>query len=281
MKVAVTAASGQLGSTIIRSTSQWMGKANIIALARTPQKAEHLGVEVRAGDYNDKEQLISGLQGVDVVLLISSNDYSEKRVAQHKNVIDAAQEAGVERCVFAGVTGELLGTTFDPILETMHQTETYLQESALVWTIARNNLYIEPDFQAAQHYIKAGKIANAANEGKCGYTTREELAHAYGCLMAQEGHEGRIYELAGEPIKQQTLAHIINDTFGVNINYEVMDVDSYEEDRVSALGEHLGKIISGIYHGIRLGNFEKESDFEQITGRKHISMLEYFLQNKS
>ncbi|MGB5545952.1 MAG: hypothetical protein WBM74_05230, partial [Polyangiales bacterium] len=54
MKIAVTAASGQLGSEIVKACVALVGTQNVIALARTPAKASHLGVEVRPGDYDDR-----------------------------------------------------------------------------------------------------------------------------------------------------------------------------------------------------------------------------------
>lgn len=64
--VAVTAASGQLGSEIVRATVEIVGKDNVIRLARTPGKAESLGVEVRPGDYDspgDLEESLDWPQG--------------------------------------------------------------------------------------------------------------------------------------------------------------------------------------------------------------------------
>ena len=57
MKIAITAASGQLGSEIVMATCLIVGQENVIGLARTPGKAAHLGVEVRKGDYNNREEL--------------------------------------------------------------------------------------------------------------------------------------------------------------------------------------------------------------------------------
>jgi NAD(P)H dehydrogenase (quinone) len=54
MKIAVTSASGKLGSTIINYLINEIGAENIIGMARTPGKAKHLGVEIRKGDYNNR-----------------------------------------------------------------------------------------------------------------------------------------------------------------------------------------------------------------------------------
>lgn len=53
MQIAVTAASGQLGGAIVRALKTKPG-VTTIAVARTPSKATSLGVETRAGDYDDE-----------------------------------------------------------------------------------------------------------------------------------------------------------------------------------------------------------------------------------
>ncbi|OJJ14308.1 NAD(P)-dependent oxidoreductase [marine bacterium AO1-C] len=281
MKAAINAASGGLGGAIAQATAQLLGKENVIAVARTPEKAAHLGLETRAGDYNDKAQLIEAYQGAEVVLLVSSNAAPDERVAQHKNVIEAAIEAGAKRLVFTSIAGGIRGGTFSPIVQTMQETETLLENSDIDWTIGRNGLYIEPDFESVNHYIQEGKISNSAGETKCAYTSREELGQAYAQMIANEGHRSKIYNLTGPAITQQELTNIINDTFGVNLTYEAMTVEAYEQDRIEELGEYLGKIISGIYEAIHKGDFDVDSDFESVVGRPHETVKAFFAKHKS
>ena len=49
MKIAVTSANGKLGSAIVKQLIVEMGKENVIGIARIPEKAQHLGVEIRKG----------------------------------------------------------------------------------------------------------------------------------------------------------------------------------------------------------------------------------------
>ena len=60
-KIAVTAASGQLGAAIVNATVELVGPENVVGLARTPSKAAALGVEIRPGDYTQPEQLEQSL----------------------------------------------------------------------------------------------------------------------------------------------------------------------------------------------------------------------------
>jgi NAD(P)H dehydrogenase (quinone) len=70
MKIAITTASGQLGQATIGALQGLDAGHEIIGLARTPAKAQGLGIEIRPGDYDAPDQLHASLNGIDVVFLI-------------------------------------------------------------------------------------------------------------------------------------------------------------------------------------------------------------------
>jgi NAD(P)H dehydrogenase (quinone) len=276
MNIAVTAASGGLGSAIIMQLLEQMPKEQVIGLARTPKKAENLGVEIRNGDYNNKPELIESLSGVDAVLLVSGMDTPDKRILQHQNVINAAKEAGVVKIIYTSILGEVGDTSFSPIISSNRRTEEDIMNSGLQWVIGRNGLYIEPDLEYIENYIKDGKISNCAADGKCSYTTRNELAFAYSKILIEEKHNGNIYNLVGQSITQQQLTDYLNSTFGIDLVFESLSVEEYAMQRQSELGEFMGAIIAGIYSGIRNGGFDVKSDFKKAAGREHLDWDEYF-----
>ena len=99
MKVAITTASGRLGRAIIQETVNKTGKENVIGIARSPEKAKDLGIEIRQGDYDNQPDFETALQDVDVVLMVSGMDTPDKRIGQHRNVIAGAKKAGVRKIV--------------------------------------------------------------------------------------------------------------------------------------------------------------------------------------
>ncbi|MFA0087421.1 SDR family oxidoreductase [Vibrio sp. 10N.261.51.F12] len=281
MKIAVTAASGKLGSAIVEATVKLTSKDQVIALARTPERALGLGVEVRPGDYEDAQQLEQSLQGVDVVLLVSGMDAPDKRIGQHRNVIEAAKKAGVRKIVYTSVQGAEENTAFSPIIQSNRQTEQDVRESGLEWVNGRNGIYIEPDIEYIESYKKAGSIFNCAGEGKCGYTTREELGYAYARMLVEDRHNGNTYNLHGDAITQAQLTDYMNDAFGTDLTFTSMSVEEYRLDRVTELGDFIGTVIAGIYQGILEGKSDNPSHFEQAAGRKHVSWQDYFSKLKS
>lgn len=277
MKIAITAASGHLGGEIVKATCLVIGNENVVGLARTPAKAADLGVEVRPGDYNQREALEASLQGIDAVLLVSGMDAPDKRIGQHQNVIEAAKAAGVTKIVYTSVQGADEGTAFSPIIQSNRQTENDVRNSGLTWVIGRNGIYIEPDVEYIETYKQAGEIANCAGEGKCGYTTRPELAYAYARMLTEAQHNSKTYNLHGEAITQSVLAEYLNLAFGTQLTYRAMTVEDYRRERIAELGEFMGTVITGIYEGIREGKADNPSDFLAAAGREHQSWQDYFM----
>ena len=274
MKYAVTLASGQLGGTIIKKLTSQVGAENVIGIARTPAKAAHLGVEIRKGDYNVKADFDSALKGVDRLLIVSNTGDPEVRKEQHRNIVQAAEEACVSKIVYVSIVGETADTSFAPIVASNRVTENDVQTSGLVWAIGRNGIYIEPDLEYVDEYVKRGSIFNCAGDGKCAYICRSELADAYACLLIQDKDSlmGKIHNLTGSSISQSELVDAINKGFSKELVFQRMTVDEYLADRKGALGEFIGTVITGIYDSMARGWFDVPSDFETVTGRPHKSV---------
>lgn len=275
-RIAITAASGQLGSEIVKAVTEVVGSDQVVGLARTPSKGQFLGIEVRPGDYNAPTDLENSLQGVDTVLLVSGMDEPEKRIGQHRNVITAAKNAGVGKIVYTSVQGAERQNGFAPIVQSNRQTEEDIRNSGLQWVIGRNGIYVEPDIESIEAYKQRGEIVNCADDGKCGYTTRPELAYAYARMLTESKHDGHVYNLHGESITQQQLTEYLNATFNMDLRYRAVSVEEYRQDRVAELGEFLGTVIAGIYEGIRNGAAGNESHYNLAAGRDHQSWQDYF-----
>lgn len=276
MNIAITAANGQLGTAVVKATSELVGGDSVIALARSPEKAKDLGVAVRPGSYDDRSALERAFKGIDTVLLVSGMDTPDRRVVQHRHVIEAAKTAGVRKMVYTSVQGPAAGSAFSPIVQSNRQTEEDLKASGLDWVIGRNGIYIEPDIEYIDKYAATSEIANCAGSGLCGYTTRPELAYAYARMLTQSGHSGKTYNLHGERITQTTLAQHLSDAFGVKLRYREMDVAAYRAERIAELGEFIGSAVAGIYQGIREGAYDAPSDFGLAAGREHQTWSDYF-----
>lgn len=276
MIYAVTAVSGQLGREIALKLIDKFGASDVIGLARTPTRVGSLGVEVRLGDYDRPDDLRASLQGVDALVLVSGMAPPEDRIQQHRNVIRAAKAAGVQKIVYTSVQGPEEDTAFSPVVQSNRRTEADIRTSGLEWAIGRNGIYIEPDVEYIDSYRAKGEIANSAGSGKCGYTSRSELAHAYVALLTRDSLNSQTVDLNGTPITQDKLAGYLNAAFGTELTYRSMTSAEFVDDRTVELGDFIGPIIGGIYDGINRGTYDRPGDFEAVTGRPHQSWDDYF-----
>jgi NAD(P)H dehydrogenase (quinone) len=199
----ITGATGQLGRLVVAALKPKANEGSIVALVRDPEKAQDLGVEARAFDYDQPESLAGALAGIDTLLLISSNEIG-KRVAQHKNVIAAAKAAGVKRIVYTS----LLRTDASPLnIAGEHAaTEEALKASGVPYAILRNGWYTENYTASIPSALGGGAFMGSAGEGRISSAAREDYAEAAVVVLVGEGHEGRTYELAGD--ESYTLAEL-------------------------------------------------------------------------
>jgi len=227
MKIGVTGATGQLGRLVIEGLKQKVAAETIVALVRNTAKAADLGVETRAFDYTQAETLVASLQGVDKLLLISGNEIGQ-RLPQHKAVIDAAKQAHVKQIVYTS----LLHADSSPLgLAGEHlATEAVIKESGLTYTILRNGWYTENYTGSAKGAINAGAFIGNAGDGKIASAPRADYAEAAVAVLLGEGHENKIYELAGDEAYTLTeLAAEISKQTGKNIPYNNLTEAQYAE----------------------------------------------------
>lgn len=231
MKIGITGATGQLGQLVVAKLKEKTAASNLVALVRTPTKAQNLGIEARAFDYTEVDGLGEALMGIDTLMLISGSEVGQ-REKQHRNVIEAAKKAGVKHIVY---TSLLHAATSDMILAVEHRaTEKDLAESGITYTILRNGWYTENYVGSAPGAIQAGAFIGSAGEGKISSATREDFAEAAAVVLTTEGHDDKIYELAGD--EAYTLAELAAEV-SKQVGKEIIYKNLSTTDFVAALVE--------------------------------------------
>ncbi|MBJ4955336.1 SDR family oxidoreductase [Salmonella enterica subsp. enterica serovar Goldcoast] len=196
--IAITGATGQLGQHVIESLLKIVPASQIVAIVRNPAKAAALsqqGIIVRQADYTDEAAFTTALQGINKLLLISSSEVGQ-RTPQHRNVINAAKAAHVK---FIAYTSLLHANTSPLGLADEHvATEQMLAESGIAYALLRNGWYTENYLASAPAALEHGVFIGAAGEGKIASATRADYAAAAARVISEDGHAGKIYELAGD-----------------------------------------------------------------------------------
>ncbi|HEV7347524.1 SDR family oxidoreductase [Telluribacter sp.] len=232
MRIAITGATGQLGQLIVNKLKEKVSGDNIVALARSIHKASNPDVEAREADYDKPETLTSALAGIDTLLLISSGGETGRRVAQHRNVIEAAKLAGVKWIVYTSVLHADTSTL--GLAEDHRTTEADLKNAGIPVTLLRNGWYTENYTGTIPGAIAGGAFIGSAGAGKISSAARADYADAAVAVLTSQGHQGKIYELAGDDAwTLGDLAAEISRQTGKNIPYVNMPEADYAATLVS------------------------------------------------
>ncbi len=265
--IAITGATGQLGRLVINKLKDKVAASNIVALVRSPQKAADLGVAAREADYDRPETLGRALEGVETLLLISSNEVG-KRATQHRAVVEAAKKAGVKRVVYTS----LLRADTSPLnlAEEHLATEAELKASGVPYTILRNGWYTENYTGSIPDALAGGAFLGSAGGGRVSSATRADFADAAVAVLTTEGQEGQTYELAGdEAWTLSDLAAEVSRQTGREIPYRDLPEAEYA-DALKGFGmpEGFALMIAGWDVGASQGAlFDDSRQLSKLTGR--------------
>jgi NAD(P)H dehydrogenase (quinone) len=272
MKIGITGANGQLGRLVVEKLKERLKAENLVALVRTPEKAADLGIEARGFDYAQSASLADALHGIDHLLLISGSEVGQRKV-QHENVINAAKEAGVKWIVY---TSLLHADRSSLSLAAEHvATEAMLKSSGIPHTILRNGWYTENYTASIPGAVAGGAFVGSAGEGKISSASREDYAEAAAVVLTTEGHEGKIYELAGdEAYTLKDLAAELSRQTGKDIPYKNLSEEEYAGLLKSfGLPESLAQAIAGWDIGISKGDvFDDSKTLSKLIGHPTTAM---------
>lgn len=275
--IAITGATGQLGHYVIESLMKTVPASQIVAIVRNPAKAQALtaqGITVRQADYGDEAALTSALQGVEKLLLISSSEVGQ-RAPQHRNVINAAKAAGVKFIAYTS----LLHADKSPLgLADEHiETEKMLADSGIVYTLLRNGWYSENYLASALAALEHGVFIGAAGDGKIASATRADYAAAAARVISEAGHEGKVYELAGDSAWTLTqLAAELTKQSGKQVTYQnLSEADFAAALKSVGLPDGLADMLADSDVGASKGGlFDNSKTLSKLIGRPTTTLAE-------
>ena len=276
--IAVTGSTGQLGRLAIAALRRRAPGADIIALARRPGSAADLGVTVRAADYTRPETLPAALAGVDVLVLISSNDFND-RVGQHRTVIDAAVAAGVGRILY---TSLLRADRSAMLLAADHAaTEAAMHASGLPATLLRNGWYTENQTGSLAGALAAGALIGSSGDGRFSTAARADYAEAIAVTALDRAHAGKVYELAGDDShSMQEFAAELSRLTGRSIPYNDLSPGIYAGILTGfGLPEGFARMLADSDLQARSGALQDESrTLSRLIGRPTTSFAQTLAQ---
>ena len=278
MTIAVTGASGNLGHHIVDALlARGADPAGVVALARTPEKAADLaarGVEVRQADCDRPETLVPALAGVRKLVLVSASEPG-KRLPQHRNLIEAAQAAGVELIVYTSFPH---AQTSPMALAAEHAaTERLIEESGIRHVFLRNGWYFENYTENLGPALEHGAIVGSAGDGLIAAATRADYGEAAAAVVLADQPGNAVYELGGDvPFTMAELAAEVARQSGTAIAYRSLPPEEYQQVLVGAgLPEGYAAVLVDSDVHIPGGHLNIDSgDLSRLIGRPTTPLAE-------
>ena len=269
-KFVITGATGHLGRLVIERLLQRVSADAIVAAVRNVEKAAALrerGIEVRHADYEKPETLRGAFAGATKVLLISANEVG-RRIEQHRNIIDAVKASGPRLLVYTSILNadrSGIGLAKEHLA-----TEDLIRASGVPFVILRNGWYLENYTENLAPALQYGALAGSAGTGHVAAAARADFADAAVAVLTGEGHEGKIYELAGDA--RFTMADLAADVArqsGKPVVYNDMPAEQYR-DMLTGVGlpAPVAEMLADADQGLSRGELDGDSGtFRQIIGR--------------
>ncbi|MQB35451.1 SDR family NAD(P)-dependent oxidoreductase [Agrobacterium tumefaciens] len=256
----VTGSTGQLGRLVIEELLKRVPASNIVAGVRSPdhevaRQFSARGVEIRVADYARPDTLSLAFEGIGRLLMISSTA-GDDRVAQHQNVINAAKAADVGLVAYTSLLHA--DTSTSGLAEDHKSTEAALRASGLPFVLLRHGWYTENHTPSVPPALQYGAVIGCAGQGRFSSATRADYAAADAVVLTMDGHEGRVYELAGDESYDLTdLANTIGSVAGRPVTYQDMPKAKFKQALIGmGLPDVLAELIAESDIGASKGELE-------------------------
>jgi NAD(P)H dehydrogenase (quinone) len=260
--IGVTGATGKLGGATLQFLlARGVSAETVRPIVRDLAKAHDLvdrKFDVAYGNYTDAALLEAAFSGVDKLLFISTSALGEERLLQHRNVIHAAQGAGVKHIIYTSVIKPAAQALFAASPGHFH-TEALIRESGIAYTFLRNNLYLDivPFLFGAA--LASGTLTHCGGQGRIGFVARADIAEALAHVLTSEGHVNRVYPItvSRECYELAEIAAALGAAAGKNIRYQPVSTQEFR-----AALERAGLPPATVAMSVALGEAVRAGEFD-------------------
>jgi NAD(P)H dehydrogenase (quinone) len=277
MTIAVSGASGGVGSRVVRNLLELEGGEPVVALTRTPEAISELPrLTARYASYEEPSSLRAAFGAVDTLVFISSDGVAEPMRRHHVNVVSAAIEAGVGHTVYMSMldVSPDSGFYYSPV---HRDTEAMLVDSGLSCALARTSIFADYFVSAwVDPALAEGSLGLPAGDGRMSLVSRDDVARALAALALER--MPLMAELTGaEALTAGEICRITSTATGRELSYLALDEPSYR-GRMARDGdpEWLIEAYSSMFGSVREGRFETVSaDIPGLTGAPQQSYADF------
>jgi NAD(P)H dehydrogenase (quinone) len=268
MTIAVTGASGGVGSRVVRDLLELESGGPVVALTRRPEAIpEQPHLTARYADYEERSSLRSAFGAADTLVFVSSDGVAETMHRHHANVVSAATDAGVGHVVYTSILdlSPETGFYYAPV---HRETEAMLADSGLGHSLARTSIFA--DYFVSTWITPAladGELALPTASGRMSLVTRDDVARAVAALAVRR--MPAVVDLTGPAaLTAAEISQITQKATGRALRHLALDEPSYRDRMARELApDWLIEAYSTMFESVREGRYETVSaDIPDLTG---------------
>lgn len=229
--ILITGSTGNVGSALIQKFAAT--DIPVRALVRSQHKVKQIAatnIETVIGDFNYPASLVSALQEVKKVFLLSS---LEPQMSQlQEQVIKIASQSGVEHIVKLSVENANPRSTLS-VSRWHGEIEQYLEASGITWTNLRPGYFMQNLLMSASTIQTQNCFFAVRDHITAAIDTRDIAAVAFE-VLTNSGHENRSYHLTGaEVLPFSQMLQQLGQVLGREIQLIQLTPDDYRQGIIS------------------------------------------------
>jgi uncharacterized protein YbjT (DUF2867 family) len=276
-KILVMGATGQVGGAVVPYLAS-ESNVEVVAAARTPDKARGLGVPVVHLDLDKFETIAPALRGVDRIFMATG--YTVDMLRQSKDLVNAAKRAGVQQIVHLGACGDddtCVGRY------AWHQfIERYIEWAKETFTHLRPEIFMQNLLgYGGAKFVKNGVIRHYIGSARLSWVDCDDVAAvAAACLLDPDKHAGQTYRLGYEAKTFYEVAETLTEGLGQSFSYEPQPPADFLRNVLAAGAEPaymkcVFDSYSDLSAGKDIGADQIFDNFPSITGRRPKTVADF------
>lgn len=262
----------KIGAALIAELLSRGQQVRALTRAGEPADGAPEGVEAVTGDLADEGSLVTAMEGIEKVFLLSSPH--PDAVSWHRNAIDAARRTEVQLLVRSSILGADRESAAELI--SAHTTcDRYLESSGLPHVIMRPNLFLQNIPESTVPSIDgSGNFYVDAGRARISMVDTRDAAAVAAVVLTEPGHAGAHYDVTGpQALSYMDVAAKLTSATGRRVAYVDAPDEAVRQALLGAgLNEWFANALVGLYQDYRRSGTDGYAaqvtgTVERITGR--------------
>ncbi|MEV6769062.1 NAD(P)H-binding protein [Nocardia sp. NPDC051030] len=275
--IVVTGATGNVGSTLVRSLAEAGEK--VVAVSRGEKPVDlPAGVEHRRADIGDLGELAAAVAGADKMFLLITGPQLVSGPAPEQ-VLETVAAAGVRRLVFLSSQGAVTRPGGDGYARTL-AFEKALAASDLEWTAVRPGGFATNTFAWIEPVRTQRTVFAPFGDIGLPVVDPADIAAVAAVALREDGHDGQVYTVTGpEAVTPRQQAEALAAALGEPLPFVELTREQARGNMLRFMPESVADHTLEILGTPTVAEQEVSPDVQRVLGRPATSYAEWAQRN--